>query len=620
MTLTIRPTRVRSLCAIGVGAVSMSAYTLTRAPGLTFIDSGELTASATLLGICHPTGYPLFTLLGWIFAHVPVGSEAVVRLNVMASAACALASALFFLLFAELLASGSGGRGDSAPQTTAVAQCGGALGGALILAFSETFWLQSAAVEVYSLHLLLVSLVLLAFVRASAQGAESRWYLFAFLLGLSFTNHMTTVLLGPGLLYLYFSREGTGRESRRRLARMGPFFLLGLTPYLYLPVRSAQNPLFNWGAPASWERFLWHVGGKQFRVWIFSSTEAAGRQFTYFLSALPAEFAYVGIPLALVGLVLLVRSDRKVFWTTLIFFGTCVAYSINYDIHDIDAYFLLAYICVAFWAAAGVKALVLWSGHLKRWSRAAGWGVPLLCGSVVLCVNYPRVDQSANTLVEEYTAAMFGSLEKNALVISYQWDFWVSASYYVQYVRGERTDVAVVDKELLRRSWYLDELQVRYPGLLDRSRREVEGFRRELYKFEHDLPYNPALIQGKFEEMIRSFIREQIGERPVYVTPEIEAEFTREWERVPEGLASRLFSDTLFHPSPSPRWHAPARLPTGKLGETTMRLYADALVHRAQYYYMKRGYSEEVNQTLRQALLFDPSHQGARRLLSAFAR
>jgi hypothetical protein len=262
---------------------------------------------------------------------------------------------------------------------------------------------------------------------------------------------------------------------------------------------------------------------------------------------------------------------------------------------------------------------VLWSGRL-RWRAPVVWGVPLLCASALLAVNYSRVDQSSNTLVEEYTSAMFGSLEKNALVISYQWDFWVSASYYVQYVRLERTDVAVVDKELLRRSWYLNELEVRYPWLLDRSRREVEAFRRELYRFEHDLPYNSALIQARFEEMIRSFIREQIGERPVYVTPEIEPEFAREWQRVPAGLAGRLYADTLFHPSPSPVWRVPLRRPAGKLEEATLRLYADALFQRAQYYYKMRGYSEEVNQVLKQALLFDASHQPARRLLSVLAR
>jgi hypothetical protein len=604
--------------------LTFSVFSLTRVPGLTFIDSGELAVAATLLGIPHPTGYPLFTLLGWIFAHLPVGPEAIVRLNVMASFYCALAAGVFFVLFVEVLRLVSGPKGGESGSPHLWAEHAGGAGGALILAFSETYWLQATALEVYSLHLLLLALVLLAFVRAWDRGegkqGESRWYLFALVLGLCFTNHMTTILLAPGLLFLYFAASGAGRQSWQRIARMSPFFLLGLTPYLYLPLRSAQGPLFNWGAPVSWERFFWHVGGKQYRAWIFSSTEAAGRQFTYFLSTIPAEAAYIGLLLAFVGATILFRRQRRLFWGTLLLFGTCVAYSINYDIHDIDSYFLLAYVCMALWAAVGVHGLVLWTARWGRWLRLAAWAIPLLCACIVCLFNYPRADQSSDTTVEEYTANMFASFERNALVISYQWDFWVSASYYVQYVRGVRTDVTVVDKELLRRSWYLRELQVRYPWLLERSRGEVEAFRREADKFEHDLPYNPAVIQARYEEMIRSFIRGQIADRPVYVTAEVEPEFCREWQRVPEGLAERLYSDTLFHPSPPPSWRPPARRRTGKMEDAAMRLYADAMVHRAQYYFTKRGYSEDVNQSLKSALLFDANHIPARRLKSALAR
>jgi hypothetical protein len=122
-------------------------------------------------------------------------------------------------------------------------------------------------------------------------------------------------------------------------------------------------------------------------------------------------------------------------------------------------------------------------------------------------------------------------------VISYQWDFWVSASYYYQVVKGVRQDIAVVDKELLRRSWYLLQLERRYPWLIQASRAEVEAFNRELIKFEHDTPYNPTVIQARYADMISSFISKTISSRPVYVTSEIEPEFTTGFQRIPEGLA-----------------------------------------------------------------------------------
>ena len=78
--------------SVAAGAVSLLAFLLyirTLAPGLSFIDSGELGTVAATLGVAHPTGYPLFTLLGWLFTRLPLASEVIVRLNIMAAVFCA---------------------------------------------------------------------------------------------------------------------------------------------------------------------------------------------------------------------------------------------------------------------------------------------------------------------------------------------------------------------------------------------------------------------------------------------------------------------------------------------------------------------------------------------------
>jgi hypothetical protein len=600
-----------------VFGVAVALYYRTMAPGITFVDSGELATVATRLGIAHPTGYPLFTLLGWVVTHLPFGPEPIIRLNLMATVCCAVAAALFYSLFLHLLTPAPPLRAPVKEYSSLIRPA--AIGGALLLAFSETFWSQSVAVEVYSLHLLLIGVVLLTFFRAllpgggGTQPADRYWTPFAFSFGLSFANHMTTILLVPGLIYLYFAMNGGRTASWLRIGRVLPFFLLGLSPYIYLPVRASAVPIFDWGAPSTIERFFWHVSGKQYRVWIFSSTETAGRQFQYFISTLPSEFAYLGLLIALIGIIIVFREQRRLFWGTIIFFVTCVGYSINYDIHDIDSYFLLAYICVSVWASFGILTVIRWlashrGGPGLVWTLvAAGLALP------ALLLNFSRVDQSKNRLVEDYTKDMFASFAPNSLVLSYQWDYWVAASFYVQYVRGYRTDVTVVDKELLRRSWYLQEIEVRYPWLVEQSRAEVEAFRRELYRFEHDLPYNPSVIQARFEEMIRSFVRRTLSEKPVYVTSEIEPEFTREWQRVPVGLANALYDDTLFHHSEVPALVGQPSDSPGKMERMVNRLYAEALVQRAQYYYNKKGYSDEVNQALKLASGFDKDLTSARR-------
>ena len=593
------------------GAAAFLVYLRTLAPGVTFIDSGELATAACRLGIAHPTGYPLFTLLGSVVSRIPFAPEEILRLNIMAALLCAAGVFVFFLLMHHLLERGPEGQ----PVGPRLLLLGASAGGSILLAFSETYWSQALAVEVYSLHLFLLACVVYAFVRSAFPaeervdgGAGAWWYLFAFLLGLSFSNHMTTILLAPGMLYLYFSTQGGGTAAWARIGRMVPFFVLGLSVYLYMPVRAGESPVANWGYTATLERFLWHVSGKQYRVWIFSSTEAAGRQLKYFIDSFPREFAYVGPLLAIPGIVRLWRVHRRLLFASLFWFLTCVLYSINYDIHDIDSYFLLAYFSVALWAAFGLLGAGLWLARvfsLRTWIAA---GAIVLCSLPPLIVHYRGVDQSRDTTVDCYTKAMFSSLAPRALVFSYQWDYWVSASYYYQYVKGYRPDVAVIDKELLRRSWYLREIASRHPWLVEGSRPEIDAFENEVAKFEHELPYNPAVIQARYEGMIASMIRHSIAERPVYVTREIEPEFTRGYQRVPEGLAFRLWGDSLFHSSLPLDLTLPKLENGGKMHEMVRRLSVEAFVARAEYYYRVGRDPAEAEKAMKMALALDPSN------------
>ena len=581
-----------------VGLFAFGVYLKTLAPSVTFIDSGELATVACTLGIAHPTGYPLFTLLGWVFSQLPIAAEPVLRLNMMAAVFCAAGVFVFFQLLHLLL--NVVARAHEIPSLVAAAAA------SLLLAFSETYWSQATSVEVYSLHVLFLSLVLYCFVMASfhhevlrtmrREGqvlTETKWWmLFAFVLGLSFTNHMTTILLAPGLLYLYFALQGGSKESWRRILTMVPPFLIGFSVYLYLPIRAAGGILLNWGNPVTLERFLWHLSGKQFRVWIFSSTEAAGRQFKYFINTLPHEFAYVGLILAIIGVIALFRLHRKLAIAIVLLFVTCVLYSINYDIHDIDSYFLLAYFCVAIWSGVGFLRLYEWVQHSSTIQPGVGGALIVAMSLAPVGVHYKMNDESSNNLVEDYTKNMFASLKPDALIISYQWDYWVSAAYYFQIVESYRDDVAVVDKELLRRSWYLLQLERRYPWLIQHSRPQVEAYSKELYKFEHDTPYDPSVIQSRYVEMILSFISANIGSRPVYVTSEIEPEFTTGFQRVPEGLAFRLAADTLFHGSDLPHYEIRPFGRRGRLEDMVKNLYVSSLKNRAVYYY-QHGFPDE---------------------------
>ncbi len=601
-------------------------YLKTLAPSVTFIDSGELAAVACTLGVAHPTGYPLFTLLGWAFSKLPIASEEIVRLNMMAAFFCAAGVYTFYHLahfvFTGILSRSSVLKFRKKEQLSVAVRVSSA-GASLLLAFSETYWSQAVSIEVYSLHVLFLSVVSYVFMKAifddewNPQETTTRtngwWYLFAFLLGLSFTNHMTTILLAPGFLYLYFATQGAAIDSWKRILRMVVPFFAGFSVYLYLPFRATTSPALNWGNPVTLEKFLWHWTGKQYRVWIFSSTEAAGRQLKYFMESLPFESAYVGLVLAIVGIILLWRANKQIAIGVVLLFLGCAFYSINYDIHDIDSYFLLAYWCVALIAGVGLIGLFRWlSGKMNV---VALTFLFLAVSLLPLYVHYNKTDETQNYLVEDYTKNMFASLEPGALVLSYQWDYWVSASFYYQFVKDFRPDVAVVDKELLRRSWYFVELGHRYPWLIESSRAEVDAFLRELYKFEHDLPYDSRIIEASYVSMIRSFIVKSIQSRPVYVTAEIENEFTGGLQRVPEGLAQRVYADTLQHEVRVVNFSYRDFSRAGRLEDGIKSMYANALYAQALRL-VQGGRDDMAIDVLKKSLLYNPNSAETNSLLT----
>ena len=137
--MEVKPTRVRKNSYILGGLVffiSFVVYLKTLSPTVGFVDSGELTTVAYTLGIAHPTGYPLYTLLGRLFTLLPFGSIAW-RVNI-ASAFFASLSTLFLYLLSKNLFTRmlSGGEANATATATVLSS----FITALLFAFSTTLW------------------------------------------------------------------------------------------------------------------------------------------------------------------------------------------------------------------------------------------------------------------------------------------------------------------------------------------------------------------------------------------------------------------------------------------------------------------------------------------------
>src|SRR5262245_37708878 len=81
--------------------VTFVVYLLTLQPSVGLEDSGELCTAAYHLGVPHPPGYPIGTILAWVWCHlIPVGSIAW-RVNLMSAVFGAVAVGLAALLVSK---------------------------------------------------------------------------------------------------------------------------------------------------------------------------------------------------------------------------------------------------------------------------------------------------------------------------------------------------------------------------------------------------------------------------------------------------------------------------------------------------------------------------------------
>ncbi|MFM8179022.1 MAG: protein O-mannosyl-transferase family, partial [Candidatus Kapaibacterium sp.] len=91
-------TMTRRLTALGVFAVALLVYTTTMIPHVGFTDSGELAGACASLGVAHPTGYPLFVLIGHLWTLLPLPLSVIVKMNLFAAVCTAFSASMMFLL------------------------------------------------------------------------------------------------------------------------------------------------------------------------------------------------------------------------------------------------------------------------------------------------------------------------------------------------------------------------------------------------------------------------------------------------------------------------------------------------------------------------------------------
>ncbi|HJZ49883.1 MAG TPA: DUF2723 domain-containing protein, partial [Roseiflexaceae bacterium] len=179
-----------AVTCMAVTLAALALYLVTLLPGIGSGDTAEFQRVAPTLGVAHPTGYPLYVILGWLWGQLPLGGTPAWRMNLFSAFTAALAVGALFLAARAL--------GHSRSVAAAAA---------LTLAVSFTFWSQATIAEVYALAALIQALLILALLRWR-QGGWPLWVA-GLLLGLGLAHHRTIILMIPGAL-VFWGLEARG--------------------------------------------------------------------------------------------------------------------------------------------------------------------------------------------------------------------------------------------------------------------------------------------------------------------------------------------------------------------------------------------------------------------------
>ncbi|HUN30014.1 MAG TPA: DUF2723 domain-containing protein, partial [Alphaproteobacteria bacterium] len=260
----MRGTLILRATSLGAVAVPLAVYLASAYRDVMYWDVGEMDTVPYILGIAHPPGFPLYTMLGWAFTHlVPIGSVAF-RMSALSALAVALAAWFVWRIVMDA--------------------CGDPLAGlaaALLFAFGEDAWEHATRAEAHALVVLAYAALTCFLLRWHETGRARDLYLTASILGFGVAVHPVVACALPGILAAVIARahETDARDLRRAAVTA---CACAAVCFLYLPLRSAYvnaegldpvaaygvtgSAFWNYGDPVLVDNFVALVTGRDIGV------------------------------------------------------------------------------------------------------------------------------------------------------------------------------------------------------------------------------------------------------------------------------------------------------------------------------------------------------------------
>ena len=458
--------------ALGCSLVAGTLYLHTLAPGLLFGDPGEFQVAAWTGGIVHPTGYPLYLTLGWIWVHLfPLHTPAW-RMNLLSALCGALAVGVVYLAASELIA-------QVMPRLSNFARQVGAVVAAWTFAVTPTFWSQAVIAEVYTLHALLIAVMLR--IALQRRGRENQWSLLGWTVGLGLAHHRTMLLLLPGLLgWAWLQRREYPRSNRWQVGASLIGLILPQLLYLYIPLRAPATPyLIVPLAPGqaltlydhSLTGFLAFVLGRAFAGELLSPMQAWTRLPTA-ISLVRSNFSLPGILLAALGLAWLAWKRH---WSALALTGltalTQFGFNLFYGIGDVYVLYIPFYLIAALWAGVGLAVMTMAAAYLAtRIGTNPSWAVGISALGLLLPItlavsSFPIADRSRDERARQFWDGILSQpLPKASILISNDRDEMVPL-IYLQHVEGRRRDLTGLFPQIVMQPGWLNVGQVTQSAL-----------------------------------------------------------------------------------------------------------------------------------------------------------
>lgn len=447
-----------AICAAAI----LSVYLLTLAPTIVGGDSGEFITVAYKTGVAHPPGYPLFTILAKIFTLIPIGTIAW-RVNLL-SACCNVGAAVTLMLAV---------RRWTGNEWAGVFTAG-------LFAFSPLVWRYAVVAEVFGLNNLLVALMIYLAVRYQENQEPRLAYLTAFVFGLAMTNHHTSLFIGvPIVAWIFFKRGRTQLWSLKPLATTAACFLVGLVPYVYLPLADRTAPPFSWGHTSTLKGFFVHLLRREYGTLQLGAHKLDTRGnfllgLSHYLWALPAQLYFIGLILALIGVYFGLR-ERRTAGLTITTIGALVLYIVifhalaNLPLNDplfLEVHMRFwqqATLVFCLWAGIGFAALAAFIPE-SRWRQVEVASVALAVIFGQAATNYAAASQRHNFVIRDYGRGLLDSLPPGSLLWT-EGDLMINVLGYLQQCENYRTDIRVVDQEYLKRPWMKRLVNANYPDV-----------------------------------------------------------------------------------------------------------------------------------------------------------